>query len=104
MKRWQLGQVSTSLPVRRLFAICGAMLRWHPLHVIPTTGTTAIPPRCLRIRSYRERSDRSTTAASLVRFSASLFSRASAASAAWRAAAAGTTNYTNTLTYTVVAQ
>src|SRR5467141_2231006 len=64
MKRWQFGQLMISVPVSRLFAICGGMFRWQPLQVPATTGTTATPPRCLRMRSYlltRERSQRSTS-------------------------------------------
>src|SRR5436309_3443655 len=57
MNRLQFGQVRISPPERRLLAICGGMLRWQPLHVIPSTGTTAMPPRCLRIRSYFATSD-----------------------------------------------
>src|SRR3989449_1267093 len=67
MKRWEFGQVRISLPVIRLLAICGGMLRWHPLHVPPTTATTARPPRCLRIRSYLFTSDRSHRSSSRLR-------------------------------------
>src|SRR4051812_13110904 len=67
MKRLQFGQVMISPLERRLFAICGGMFRWHPLQVIPSTGTTAMPPRCLRIRSYFATSDLSQCAMAAAR-------------------------------------
>ena len=52
MQRWQLGQDIGSIAMWSVLAICGGMFMLQPLQVPLITGTTATPPRCLRMRSY----------------------------------------------------